>query len=563
VFLGALGLALTGSLSAAPQLAVPAAAAAGPWPAYLGNNRHSGLSAATGPRLFALAWYTNTGDDVDSSAVIANDGSVYISSQNGTLQARKADGGEKWTHTQVARVYASPVLGLDGEVLIGDLRGVFRAFNPDNGTVRWTVQGLGSVRGTAVVGNDGTVYVGTEAGQLIALDSRNAGKEKFRVTARGGVVTAPAIAPTGDVYWAANDGQLRRMSASGNVIWSLAFDGPIQASPSIGPDGTVYVGAGSSILALAGDSGAVLWRFGTGAPVATTPVQGPDGTVYAGADNGKFFAVAPGGTERWEHQSGAPIKGSAGVGADGTVYVGSGDSSIYAFNGATGQLLSSYQALDSVYGSISIGGDGKVFAGSRDNRLYALRDDVRTFNTSPSATTGDRIGGDVVRDPADGRVFVIVDGQRRFIPDPQTQLVLGLTTPVPRNLNASELVRYPEGPPLPSLKDGTVLRASNGPLYVIQGAKREWVRSLDDFTARGLRWEDVQAVDDRVLRSVTLDVQDGMLLKGPGERVYLITGGQRSWLTTPQALARYGDWSQVHYVSDAQLGAYAEGPQIT
>jgi hypothetical protein len=254
------------------------------------------------------------------------------------------------------------------------------------------------------------------------------------------------------------------------------------------------------------------------------------------------------------------------VGANGMVYVGSGDAAIYAFAGDSGQLLSSYKALDSVFGSISMAADGKVFAGSRDNRLYALKDDVRPVNTSPAAAAAagsDRLGGDVVRDPADGRVFVIVDNQRRFIPDSQTQLVLGLTTPVPRTLNVAELARYPKGTPLPSLKDGSVIRAANGPIYVIQGGRRVWVPTGDDFAARGLKWEDVQTVEDRVLRSVTLDTRDGMLLKGSGERVYLLTNGQRSWLTTPQALNAHGDWSQVHFVSDAQLGAFAEGPQIT
>ena len=81
--------------------------------------------------------------------------------------------------------------------------------------------------------------------------------------------------------------------------------------------------------------------------------------------------------------------------------------------------------------TLPLGADGTVYAGSKDNRLYALRDNVRSV--APSAA--DRISGEVVRDPGSGRVFVIVDGQRRFIPDPETQQLLGLTTPLPRNQN--------------------------------------------------------------------------------------------------------------------------------
>lgn len=551
---GTLALALLTAI----HRAAPAGAAPEPWPAFLGNARHTGLATVSGPRLLTLAWHTNTSDNVDTSPVIAGDGTVYLSSTGGTVQARFTDGGEKWSFNAGARLYASPVLGLDGEVLIGDTRGRFRALDPDDGEVRWTVGNLGSIRATAAVSDDGTVFVGTEGGQLLALDSRAAGKEKYRVAARAGIVAAPAIAASGDVYWAALDGELRRMSSRGDIIWSVALDGQILSSPSIGDDGTVYVGAGTSILALSPDNGVVKWRVGPGAGVPTTPVIGPDGTVYAGAENGRLIAVAPSGTVRWEYQTGAPILGSAAVGADGTVYVGSGDATVYAL-APTGQRLSTYRALDAVYGSISIGPNGVVYAGSRDNRLYALRDDVRSFSPSP----GDRLGGDVVRDPGTGRVFVIVDGQRRYIPDPTTQLLLGLTTPLPRTLNSAELARYPEGAALPALAEGSLISAANGPIYAIRNGQRVWVRSLAEFVEQGYRWDAVQAVEERVLRSLGLSLQEGMFLKGTGERVYLYTGGQRRWLATGQALAARGDWSQVHFVSEATLRQLPEGEALS
>lgn len=551
---GAVALALIPAF----RPAHPVAAAAGPWPAFLGNARHTGLATVNGPRLLTLSWYVSTGDNVDTSPVIANDGSVYVSSTNGTVQARRADGGDKWSVNAGTRLYASPVLGLDGEVLIGDLRGRFRSIDPEDGKIRWTVSNLGSIRATAAVSDDGIVFVGTEGGQLVALDSRDSGKEKFRQTARAGIVAAPAIAVNGDVYWSALDGELRRMTSRGDIIWSRALDGSIRSSPSIGADGTVYVGAGASILALVGESGTVKWRVGAGADVGTTPVIGPDGTVYAGAENGKLFAVSPAGAVRWEYQTGASILGSAAVGADGTVYVGSGDSTVYAL-APSGQRLSTYRALDAVYGSLSIGSNGVVYAGSRDNRLYALRDDIRSVTPSP----GDRIGGDVVRDPGTGRVFVIVDDQRRYIPDPATQLLLGLTTPTPRNLNSAELARYPEGPPIPALAEGALISASNGPIYVIQDGRRVWVRSLAEFQERGYRWDAVRAIDERVLRSLGLALQEGMFIKGTGDRVYLFTGGQRRWLATGPALASRGDWSQVHFISEATMREIPEGEALS
>jgi outer membrane protein assembly factor BamB len=349
------------------------------------------------------------------------------------------------------------------------------------------------------------------------------------------------------------------MSSTGNLIWDKPVGGTIVSAPSIGPDGTVYAGAGSSVVAVDPSSGAVKWQVGVGGDVATTPAIAPDGTIVAGADNGKEVAITPSGTLKWQYQTGGAVRSSAAIGGDGTVYFGSGDSNLYVLD-ANGQKLSTYHALDAVDGAAAIAPNGLVLAGARDNHLYALKDTARTFTESPQ----DRLGGDLVRDASTGKVYVIVNGQRRLIPDPVTQQILGLTGPFPTNIAASELYRYPEGPALPALAEGSVIQASNGPMYVIQGGQRVWIPTLDAFAAGGYHWDSVIQVEDRVIRSIPFTVQDGMLIKGPGERVYLVSGGQRHWLTTAAALASRGyNWSQVHYVSDATLNSIPEGGSLS
>ena len=209
---------------------------------------------------------------------------------------------------------------------------------------------------------------------------------------------------------------------------------------------------------------------------------------------------------------------------------------------------------------MALGSDGTVFVGARDNRLYALKDNIRPFVQAPA----DRLSGDLVRDPSTGKVYVIVDGQRRYIPDPGTQLLLGLAGPLPTNLNASELARFPEGPALPSLGEGSVLRSSNGVVYAIRNGQRAWIHNLDEFAAGNYRWEAVVAVEDRIVRTIPLALESGMLLRGAGDRVYLYDGSQRQWITTADAFAARGyTWSQVHFVSDATLQAIPEGAQLS
>ncbi len=527
------------------------------WSAFHANAQHTGLSAVPGPYTPVLAWYVPLSDDVDASPVVGADGTSYGASTDGTVLAVNPDGSVRWVFNAGARIYGSPVLSEDGKILIGDVSGRFRALNAADGTVAWTATGLGSVRGTAAVGRDGTIYVGTDAPALVALDGIT-GQERFRLPADQAVVAAPAIGPSGDVFWGGLDSRLRRMSPAGDVRWDVALDGPIAQAPSIGADGTLYVGAGASLLAISPDTGSLLWRVGAGAPVMTSPAIGPDGTLYVGADNGQVLAVASSGSIRWQYQTGAAVRSSPAVGPNGLVYVGSADSNLYVLD-QSGRLAGTFHALDGFFSSPAIGPTGMLYVGSRDNHFYALRDDVRAFTQSPP----DRLGGDLVRDPSTGKVYVLVDGQRRYLPDPATQQLLGLGGRLPVNLTAAELVRYPEGPALPSLAEGRVIQTTNGAVYVIRGGKRVWIPSPEAFTAGGYTWAQVVPVEDRVARSIPLDLQEGMALKGTGDRVYLYSGGQRRWISSLDAFVARGlTWSQVHYVSDAALQAIPEGAPL-
>ena len=546
---------------AAALLGQPTESAAdGAWPQFHGDGRHAGLGAAAGPRSLALAWYASGTTDVDGSAAIDAQGRVYYAHVDGTLRALHPDGGERWvykdTGRQVTTIYGTPVIGQDGRIIVGDTRGRLRAFNADDGTIAWTVANLGSIRGPAAVGLDGMIYVGSDARQLYAFDGD--GNEKFRLAAAGDIAAAPAIGPGGDVYWGASDGRLRRMNALGSVNWDVTLGGPILSSPAIGPDGTVYAGAGADVVAVDGASGAVKWRHGSGGEVWTTPAIGPDGTVYVGSDSGVFRAIGPSGAVKWEVQTGGAIRSSAAVGPDGVVYFGSGDANVYAVD-ADGRRLSTYRALDAVHGAVAMGPTGLIYAGSRDNRLYALKDSARPFSQSPP----DRLGGDLLRDPQTGKVYVLVDGLRRHIPDPTTQLLLGLAGPLPINATGAELFRYPEGAPLPALAEGSLVRAANGPIYVIRDGKRVWIRSLADFEAGGYHWETVIVAEDRLVRSLPLALEDGTLVHGTDERVYVVEGGQRRWITSEAVLGARGyTWSMVHFVTDGAVRAVPEGAPV-
>lgn len=63
--------------------------------------------------------------------------------------------------------------------------------------------------------------------------------------------------------------------------------------------------------------------------------------------------------------------------------------------------------------------------------------------------------------------------------------------------------------------------------------------------------------------SAALIIRDGLLLKGSGDKVYVLQDNQRRWISTLDAFESYQyEWSQVHEVEDSFLDDFEEGPPI-
>jgi hypothetical protein len=68
---------------AAVVLALCVSAARASWSMYGGDAQHTGRSAFNGPRgTPSAAWVVNTSDAVYASAVVADDGTVFVASQD-------------------------------------------------------------------------------------------------------------------------------------------------------------------------------------------------------------------------------------------------------------------------------------------------------------------------------------------------------------------------------------------------------------------------------------------------------------------------------------------------
>ncbi|MGQ9697295.1 MAG: outer membrane protein assembly factor BamB family protein [Armatimonadota bacterium] len=315
----------------------PVPVAGNPWPMFLHDARHSGLSSAVGPDDPVVKWKVPLLTSFSSPAV-AEDGAMYIGTTDRSLVAVSPLGEVQWS--------------------LADTGG-----------------GSGWVRSSPAIGPDGTVYVAERAGALAAVSPD--GRVRWRVwlsaAAEAGGYSSPAVAEDGTVYAVGTD-TLFALSPDGKELWRRELGGFTASSPAVGPDGTVYVGCDDGAVYAIGPDGAVRWRFWTAGGVRSSPVVGDDGTVYFGSSDGNGYAVSADGKERWRIATGAEVVAAAALGPDGRVYLASSDGFLYAVS-ADGQLLWRFGSGGPLVVAPVVDAKGTVYVAGGDRKLYAVRPD--------------------------------------------------------------------------------------------------------------------------------------------------------------------------------------------
>lgn len=98
-------------------------------------------------------------------------------------------------------------------------------------------------------------------------------------------------------------------------------------------------------------------------------------------------------------------------------------------------------------------------------------------------------------------VYIIVRGQRRWIPDSQTFDALGLNWGAIMQVPDSELESIPRGPDYPSLP-GQVVKGTGPAVYLLQNGYRRVVPDPETFEAIGLRWDSIRVIPDQALQLI-------------------------------------------------------------
>lgn len=333
-------------------------------------------------------WRTGLGDGVYSSPTIV-DGSVFVGSDDGRIQALDADdGSESWHVETDDRVTASPAVS-DGVAFVGSNDGHVYALDTADGSEEWTFETDGDIISSPAVA-DGVVYIGSEDNHTYALDVED-GSELWSFETGDSVRSSPLVAD-GIVYVGSDDTSIYALNATdGTEEWAFETGSSVFSSPTL-VDDQVFV-ASDQVYALDAATGSEAWTYEPDFWVVNSlTVEGDSLYVKdaawdatAGTYQELLTAVdIADGTEQWTYEidDAGWYSDSTPTVADGIVYVGSNDGGFHAIDDSDGSHVWSTSIGDWVGSSPTVV-DGTAYVGSHSRGLLALD----TGDTAWSADT--------------------------------------------------------------------------------------------------------------------------------------------------------------------------------
>ncbi len=184
-----------------------------------------------------------------SHPALAEDGTLYVASQDGRLVALAPDGSSVWDkeiysdYTNTVSTYLT--VADDGTLYAACRDSLFRAINPD-GTDKWTFEYPAGEFYQPALGWDGTVYSGNTTGVLFALNADGTQKWVYDTGAEQKLYAT--VGGDGTIYLCGEG--LYALSPAGQLLWESEYGWGV--NPVLGADGTLYSGNGDKLVALGG-----------------------------------------------------------------------------------------------------------------------------------------------------------------------------------------------------------------------------------------------------------------------------------------------------------------------
>jgi surface antigen len=167
-------------------------------------------------------------------------------------------------------------------------------------------------------------------------------------------------------------------------------------------------------------------------------------------------------------------------------------------------------------------------------------------------------------------VYLIEGNQRRLIPNPETLGALGFNWSAVQVISDADLNDISLGLPLPSGQHGTLLRAIGTPgVYIMENGKRRLIPNPETFNAIGLNWNAINDIPSDDLNKFS-EVEplpsrkNGTLLRARGTAgVYLMESGKRRLIPNPETFNAMGlNGNAINDIAGGDLNNIPEGEPL-
>jgi len=172
------------------------------------------------------------------------------------------------------------------------------------------------------------------------------------------------------------------------------------------------------------------------------------------------------------------------------------------------------------------------------------------------------------------KIYLIEDGKKRWINSSAAFVLNGYNWNDVILVVSDELRLYENGENISvsDLKDdGSLIKGTENKIYLIENGEKRWITTLQAFVFNNYNWSDITTVFNEELdlypsgeNIYALNIKNGDLVKRNNDkRVYFIENGKRRWITTAKIFVSRGySWRDIVIISEKELEMYIEGREI-
>ncbi len=196
-------------------------------------------------------WSLPAVDPGNERIYIGNNNMVPVMGDN--FYAIDNEGHEVWSQSVLGTIAASPLLTLDGKIIVGGFDGYVRAYEEDFGVELWSFGARDHIYASPAEHPNGYIVQAAADGTVYGLDP-DTGEQVWAFDASEPIRSSPAIDGDGNIYFGSGEGRLFCLDDQGNLRWAIKLidedRNDLNSSPALGTDAIYLAGENGSIFSV-------------------------------------------------------------------------------------------------------------------------------------------------------------------------------------------------------------------------------------------------------------------------------------------------------------------------